>query len=391
MEEQEEKGMDTTYIGIMVVVFLAMVALIMDIGYIFVTDEDLKSAAETAALEGTKNIKQRLLTQIRNNPARLGEVAGDLVQPKAREVAIEAASGKHHALAVIGVNNNSDSVLAVGNDISIGFWDSDAKTYTAGATPANAMQVRTRRTVEHESTGLGKLGVILSKMTGTQTTDFTPDAIAAFPAMATAKIAVCTDFCASECRYPEICTIQPRKMVSTPWDPRSNSPASDRFAFTSLLQEPGVAGSFSDLICMDTPPQQVCGGEVHTTGGGDGRELRDVASMMYNPNIDASNKEYDAAGNVIGWWTIVPVTSCQMVSTPNRMEKHTVTRYAMVRIVKVCANGPPGCQQTGTSFKAPAGVCDGSGESLYIDRISCVDCGSKALRNFPGLKPLIVK
>jgi hypothetical protein len=67
-----------------------------------------------------------------------------------------------------------------------------------------------------------------------------------------------------------------------------------------------------------------------------------------------------------------------------------VTRYALVRISRICAPGATGCQQNNTSFDAPAAIC-GSDKGLYIDRISCVSCSSKALLAFPGLHPVLVK
>ena len=391
MEEQDDKGIDTTYIGIMVVVFLAVVALIVDIGYLYVTDDDLKSAAEAAALEGAKTMKQRIITQLRTEPAKLRDVVTDLVQAPAREAAIEAASGKHPAAATIAVANKNGTALADGNDISVGFWDSDARTYTPGGTPVNAMQVRTRRTAEHETVGLGNVGAILSKMTGSQTPDYTPDAVAAFPPMATAKIAISTDACDTACRYPNMCTIAPRWMSNDTRDPGRDQPAGDRYVFTSLLHAPGESSSFSDLTCTDSTPQQVCGSEIYTTRGRDNRELRDLESMMYNPNIDASNKELDASGKITGWWVIAPVIDRPAARETGTVEKHAVTRYALVRILKICANGPPGCQQTGTSFKAPTASCGGNGEGLFIDRFSYIECGSSDLRSFPGVKPVLVK
>jgi hypothetical protein len=392
MEEQEEKGIDTTYIGIMVVVFLAVVALMVDIGYLYVTDEDLKSAAETASLEGAKVIKQRFLTQIRTEPVKLGEVVTDTVQTQARTAAIEAASGKHHAVAVIAVANKNGTTLADGNDISVGYWDMDSRTYNPGGTPVNAMQVRTRRTAEHETVGLGNLGVILSKMSGSQTVDYTPDAVAAFPPMATAKFALCTDSSAPPCRYPNICTFPARRLSGDSPNSRTGGTAREHYVLTSMLHPPTGATSFSDLTCSDLPPQQVCGSEIYTASAQDSRGLRDLESMMYNPNIDPSNKEFGDGGKATGWWVIAPVADCTpMTREAGTIEKHAVTRYALVRIVSICVNGPAGCQQTGTSFKAPAGTCGGEGEGIFIDQLSFVECGSSELRTFPGLRPVLVK
>ena len=50
MDDQEEQGMDTTYVGIMLVVFLVIAGLAINIGYMYVSEDDLQNAAEVAAL-----------------------------------------------------------------------------------------------------------------------------------------------------------------------------------------------------------------------------------------------------------------------------------------------------------------------------------------------------
>lgn len=386
-EEKEEQGMDTAYIGIMVVLFLALVALAIDIGYMYVTDDDLKSAAETSSLEGARAIKQRMLTQIRTYPHKVREIAADPVQSAARAAAIEAASGKHHASALIEVSDKEINSLTDGNDITVGFWNTASRSYTPGGVPFNAMQVRTRRTAESETVGLGNLGSMISKLTGAQTDNFTPDAIAAMLPMATANIALYAGACDTACRYPNVCTIPERKMSLDPWPPREN--ANNRYAYTSLLHS--LDGkSLSDVVCMDLPPQEVCGKQIFTTRDTDNSGLRDLESMMYNPNTDASNKEHDEAGKITGWWVIVPVIDSPPLREEETVEKHTVSRYALVRIRRICVSGIAGCQQNGTAFKAPVSACGGN-DGLSIDRISYVECGSKELRNFPGLRPVLVE
>ena len=60
MDDKEEQGMDTTYVGIMLVVFLVIAALAIDIGYLYVSEDDLQNAAETSALAGAQAMKQRI-------------------------------------------------------------------------------------------------------------------------------------------------------------------------------------------------------------------------------------------------------------------------------------------------------------------------------------------
>jgi hypothetical protein len=178
-------------------------------------------------------------------------------------------------------------------------------------------------------------------------------------------------------------------MIRDPWDPRKDPPAQDRYAYTTLLHQVTGTTKLSDLICMDLPPQEACGKQISTILDSDDSALRDLESMMYNPNIDSSNKEYDQSGKLTGWWVIAPVTDCPPAKQDKVFEPHAVTRYALIRISRICVNGASGCQQTGTSFKAPTSTCDGA-NGLYIDRISCVNCGSRTMLQFPGLHPVIV-
>ncbi len=220
--------------------------------------------------------------------------------------------------------------------------------------------------------------------------DYTPEAIAAFPARADANFALCVAACDSSCTYPNVCSVPERRMLRDPVDPRKDPSAADRYAYTSLLYPPTGATRLSDLICMEMPPQEVCGKEIYTMRDADDGALRDMESMMYNPNVDKSNKVYDKAGTVVGWWVIAPVTDCARTSRDNNFERHTVTKYALVRISRICGNGTTGCTQNDTAFRAPATLCRGE-SGLYVDRISCVNCGTRDILEFPGLHPVLVK
>ncbi|WP_246525508.1 Tad domain-containing protein [Geomobilimonas luticola] len=387
-DDDEETGMDTTYVVIMTVVFLVVAALAVDIGYMYVSDEDLKGTAETSALAGAQAIKQRMLTQIQTDPAQLAGVVNDGAQTSAKDVAVDTARGKHHAAALVEVFNSNSNRLTADNDVTVGFWNMSTHTYTPGGAPVNAMQVRTRRTAESETIGLGSLGNFIAKISGHQNFNYTPDAIAAFPARASAHIALCSDVCDRACTYPSICSIPERKMSP---DPANGGSAANGYRYTSLKYQPTGTTTLSDLVCMDMPPQEVCGKQIFVVRGASSDILRDMESMMYNPNADKTNKEYDpATGKLRGWWVIAPVTGCSPAQRGEGVERQTAARYALVRISRICVEGTTGCKQNNTAFDAPASVCDGA-NGLYIDRISCLDCGSQAMLQFPGLHPVLVK
>jgi Flp pilus assembly protein TadG len=387
---QKESTMDTTYVTIMLVVFLVLTGLAIDIGYMYVSEEDLQSAAETAALVGAQAIKQRVLFQVQNDPKKIGDAASDLVQSSARDAAVEVVSGKHSATALVGLANNNGNAFTGENDMTVGFWNVSSRSYTPGGTPVNAMQVRTRRTAESSSVGMGTLGSFMAKITGTQSFGFTPVATAAIPAGTRSNIAICADACDASCTYPEVCTIKERRMTRASWDPRKDPPATDRYLYTSLLHPVTITNTMSDMVCAEPPPQEVCGKPVYTADGTNDAILRDIKAMMYDPKMDRSNKEYDKSGKLLGWWVIVPVTDCAAVKPGDVFEPHTVTKYSLVRISRICVNGPAGCRQAGGPSDAPASVCGPGDDGLYIDRISCVGCGSKSKMLLPGLHPVLV-
>ncbi len=391
MDDREEQGMDTTYVGIMLVVFLVLAALAVDIGYLYVSEDDMHNAAELSALAGAQAIGQRIQAVAKTGSRKLDDIVNDQVQSSARAAAIDAVSGHHKAAALIEIANNNTNRLTTENDLTVGFWNISTHAYTPGGTPVNAIQVRTRRTVESESVGLGTVGSFLSKISGPQKFNYTPEAIASFPARADASFSICVDACDTGCTYPNVCTIPERKMIRDPWDARKDPPATNRYAYTSLSYPPGETTRLSDLICMEIPPQEVCGKEIFTIRDRDDNPLRDMESMMYNPNVDKSNKDYDKpTGALQGWWVIAPVTACPSAQKENAFERHTVTKYALIRISRICVNGTTGCKQNGTSFDAPASIC-GKDTGLFIDRISCINCGSQDMLQFPGLHPVIVK
>ena len=383
--------MDTSYVTIMLIIFLVVTGLAIDIGYMYVSEEDLQSAAESAALAGTQAIKQRILFQVQNDPKKISEAFGDPVQAAARSRAVEVVSGKHSAAALVGLASDNGNALTGDNDLTVGFWNLSSQSYTPGGTPTNAMQVRTRRTAESSSVGMGSLGSFLAKITGTESAGFTPVAIAAIPARTRANIALCSASCEPGCSYPEICAVKERRMSRAPWDPRQDPPANDRYQYTSLLHPVTLTNTMSDMICGEGPPQAVCGKPIYTSGAASDDSLRDIQAMMYNPKFDRSNKEYDKNGKLTGWWVLLPVTDCSQIKPSNAFEPHNASGYSLARISRICAGAPAGCQQAAGPQDAPAAACGSGDWGLYLDRISCVGCGSKAMALLPGLHPVLVK
>ena len=381
--------MDTSYVTIMLVVFLVLTGLAIDIGYMYVSDEDLEHSAQLAALAGAESIKHRVLFQAQTAPRRIAEASNDPVQPEARGAAVASVTGNHSASALVALLNDNGNALTGENDITVGFWNAGSRSYTPGGTPVNAMQVRARRTAESSSVGMGTLGTFVAKISGSASFGSTPVATAALVPGTRSNIAICADACDPSCSYPEVCSIPERRMRHDPWDPGKENSGADRFLYTSLLHPVTITNTMSDLVCQEMPVQEVCGQPIFTAGIRSDAILRDIEAMMYDPKVDSTNKEYDKDGRLLGWWIIVPVTDCASFGAGEVYEQHTVTKYSLVRISRICVSGPAGCGKSG-SADLPAVACGAGADGLYIDRISCVGCDSSSKTLLPGLRPVLV-
>lgn len=386
---EEDSAFDTSYVTIMLVVFLVVTGLAIDIGYMFVSEEDLQHSAEMAALTGAQTIKQRYLNQAQTDPGQLPAISSDLVQGAARGAAVDLVTGKHDAAALVGLLNNNGNALTGDNDITVGFWNMSSRTYTAGGTPVNAMQVRTRRTAESASVGLGSVGTFIAKISGTEDFGSTPVATAALVPGTRSNIAICAEACQSSCTFPQICGIPERRMSHLPWQ-SAHASLSNRYLYTSLLHPVTITNTMSDLVCQEMPVQEVCGLPIFAAAGGNDTILRDLKAMMYDPQVDRSNKEYDKNGKLVGWWSIVPAVDCSAFQPGESYQQHTATRYSLVRISRICTAGPAGCGKSSAKADSPVASCAAAEEGLYIDRISCVGCDSQAKKLLPGLRPVLV-
>jgi hypothetical protein len=383
--------MDTTFITILLVLFLVIAGLAIDVGYLYVDEEALQHTAESAALAGAQSLKQRLLTHVQKDPAQLEMAAADPVQSAVRAAARETASGRHDATALVELANDNTNALGSDNDITVGFWNFSAHRYTPGGKPVNAVQVRARRTAESSTVGMGNIGAFLSRISGIDSHNYTPIATAAIPTRARPGFVLAAGACDQGCTFPRICNIPERKLTLGGWGPGSDATGANRFVFSSLRYQLPAASAISSLVCNDAPAQMVCGKPVYLAQGSDGSLLRDLESAMYNPEHDRSNKESDpATGQVTGWWVIVPMTASAPTVGSGAFAQQPVSRYALVRISRICADGPPGC---GQKFDAPAAKCSSASmNGLFIDRISCVGCDDSLLvQRMPGLQPMLVK
>jgi hypothetical protein len=111
-------GAALVLVTILLIVIVGMVAFAVDIGWILLVRNQLQTAADSAALAGASKLYDGI------DEARAG------------------------AMLFGGQNNagGSGAVTIADGDVAIGYWDAGTRTFTAGASPANAVKVTTRRT-----------------------------------------------------------------------------------------------------------------------------------------------------------------------------------------------------------------------------------------------------
>jgi len=130
---RDRRGITLVWLALFLLPLLLFFAgLAIDIAYMYNIKNQLQVAADAAALAG----------------AALLDDVDDLSQVSARDEAKKFASKNSAAgdpvqLADEGPGTNT---LSDQNDITVGHWDSVSRTYTGGAKPVNAIQVRPRRT-----------------------------------------------------------------------------------------------------------------------------------------------------------------------------------------------------------------------------------------------------
>jgi len=357
------RGSALVFIAVGLVVLIALTALAIDLGYMYVAKGQLQSAADSAALagaaklDGSKFVAQSSARNTAFNFAKKNKAAGDNVL-----ISYEKYSNYYD--------------LNQANDITVGNWGGNPKTYTrATGSPStsqiNAVEVRTRRTgtgneVEGKSLGAssgGPIPLFLSKVFKIPRMGASATAIAAKVASAGFYLFIGQ----SVCSWTGPGTIDLSANLEGTTD--------GNMAWTSFFDNSTNTGAVLEYLCLDDPINyEVCGKSIYTTGGTVTPDYRAVKVDFYDPAYDTANKTFDNSGKVTSWTVIVPVSE---VNDPTKQPTPAlVWGYAKIRIVEVCAPGGPGSNPCNGRPDPPGSACNDSYQRIIIDHIECVDCPS---------------
>lgn len=371
------KGAALVFIAVGLVVLLALAGLAIDLGYMYVAKAQLQSAADAAALAGA---------------GRLDNMAS-FTQYSARNAAVSFAGKNTAAGSSVAISSDGSNAASSSNDVTVGHWN--GTSYTAGAMPVNAMEVRARRTgaaneVEGKSLGEssgGPISLFFGKTFG-------------FPKMGAAATAIAA-------RVPKAGSYMyiGRHVCDAPMSPPySLAPVLSNMAWTTY-DEGMTATSAQDVkekfFCPadKIPDAPVCGRALYSTGGTDNTVFQSVETDFYDPIYDEAHKTFkqdvngnyilDAKGNrIVDTWTIIVPVSTQNDPTAQPTPQ-PVWGYAKIRIIRACGagTGNPCNATSGRSYPDPTGSCGNSENDVVIDQIQCVDCPNSytVLGARPGL------
>jgi hypothetical protein len=400
-----KKGITIIWLALFMLPLLIMLAgMALDIAYMYNVKNQLQVAADASALAGAANLDGTNAVsqgQARQEAWKFAckNTAGDEGNPSDpnynplrnvflvtnKTITSMADCDSPPIADDLNIANNADGDIVVGN------WNATlSPKFDPSRTPVNAVQVVARR--NGTTPGMSPVHVFWGQIFRLIGGDWSflnavSTGIAAKLPRATAFVAVgsraCTSVSPTGCIYPTICTIDPPKVLVT--EPTS-APDDQKFGWTSLLIPPGSAALFNAQMCGTSPFEDVCSASgIWGVSGTTTSTRRNFESLMFDPNFDAANKEKDPSGNVTGWWVMLPQND---ISDPMfGPDPHPVVGYVLVRIIAVCAPGVVGCR----GYDSPPGLCGPAGlypnDSLVLDKISCISCGSAAV----GLKAALVK
>ncbi len=129
---RDRRGAVAALMALMLVMLLGMGALTIDMGFLWVLKNRLQATADAAALAGASQLpNEAVVTAVPSCEA--GVDAPSTVQAAALDYACKNMPSAAHGMVLVA------------DDVVLGNWDVDTRTFTAAGAPINALQVTTRR------------------------------------------------------------------------------------------------------------------------------------------------------------------------------------------------------------------------------------------------------
>lgn len=148
---------------------MGLSAFVIDLGQVYVTQQELRNVADSAALAATRQMAEILKTKstavLQDSSFTLTSIELDQVTAAAANVAVQNKAGGHSI------------VLDTASDVSVGVWDMATSTFgpSVPGTVPDAVQVVARR----DTSNNGAVTAIFAQLMGVSSFDVSADATAA--------------------------------------------------------------------------------------------------------------------------------------------------------------------------------------------------------------------
>jgi Flp pilus assembly protein TadG len=164
---RDERGVVAVIMAIMIFMLLGFAALVIDLGYFFVTGNELQNIADASSLAAT-----RQLGVIYKSLPGEAQATYTLDDPTPLKAAVQNVASKNQA----GGKNN---IIVNESDIIIGRWD--GSSFTPTLNQPDAVRVIARR----DQSANGAITTFFAKLFGVNSIELSKDAIAALSGMGT--------------------------------------------------------------------------------------------------------------------------------------------------------------------------------------------------------------
>jgi len=168
-KHRDERGAVAVVVAVIIVMLLGFAALVIDLGYFFVTGNELQNIADASALAATRQLGATY--QSLPGAAQATYVCDD---PTPIKAAAQDVASKNHA-------GGKDNIIVNDADIIIGQWD--GSSFTPTLNQPDAVRVIARR----DQSANGAITTFFAKLLGIDTLDVSKDAIAALTGQSTSE------------------------------------------------------------------------------------------------------------------------------------------------------------------------------------------------------------
>jgi hypothetical protein len=167
------RGTILIVVGLSLTFIIGFIALAVDIGHVMVTKNELQNTADAAALAGTRALGKKYEPMTHQQQAAY---VCDPVADKIVEV-VQYVAGQNEA--------GQTPIEIMSDEIEVGIWDADAKTFTKGYNQPDAVRIKARKDLLANA----PIATYFARIFGQDTVDVSATATAALTALSTAPLA----------------------------------------------------------------------------------------------------------------------------------------------------------------------------------------------------------